>query len=163
MLRGDPHRVAAVADTLPFEPKYTPGVIAWVPEDLPTDEQIGAALDAFEICKRRVRWLESRMWTPPGGQRDSGTRWLAIWSGNCRMFGLFVRLLFAADPWVSAESRLAGSSRPSASDTCLTTESRALMIPGVRCPARSTGRPDRFESNPTLNSLDDTDDHDNPA
>ena len=48
VLRGDPHQVAAVADTLPFEHKYTSGVIAWAPEDKPTDEQIGAVLDAFE-------------------------------------------------------------------------------------------------------------------
>ncbi len=48
VLRGDPHQVAAVADTLPFEHKYTSGVIAWAPEDQPTDEQIGAVLDAFE-------------------------------------------------------------------------------------------------------------------
>ena len=47
VLRGDPHQVAAVADTLPFEHKYTSGVIAWAPEDQPTDEQIGAVLDAF--------------------------------------------------------------------------------------------------------------------
>ena len=48
VLRGDPHQVAAVADTLPFEHKYTSGVIAWAPEDQPTDEQIGSVLDAFE-------------------------------------------------------------------------------------------------------------------
>ena len=48
VLRGDPNEVAAVADTLPFEHRYTSGVIAWAPEDEPTDEQIGAVLDAFE-------------------------------------------------------------------------------------------------------------------
>ena len=48
VLRGDPHRVAAVGDTLPFEHRYTSGVIAWAPEDEPTDQQIGAVLDAFE-------------------------------------------------------------------------------------------------------------------
>jgi len=48
VLRGDPHRVASVADTLGFEHRYTSGVIAWAPEDAPTDEQIGAVLDAFE-------------------------------------------------------------------------------------------------------------------
>ena len=48
VLRGDPHRVASVADTLGFEHRYTSGVIAWAPEDEPTDEQIGAVLDAFE-------------------------------------------------------------------------------------------------------------------
>ena len=48
MLRGDPHQVAAVADTLPFEHRYTSGVIAWAPEDEATDAEIEAVLDAFE-------------------------------------------------------------------------------------------------------------------
>ena len=48
VLRGDPNEVAAMADSLEFEHRYTSGVIAWAPEDQPTDEQIGAVLDAFE-------------------------------------------------------------------------------------------------------------------
>ena len=48
VLRGDPHRVAVVADALAFEHKCTSGVIAWAPDDTPTDTQIGAVLDAFE-------------------------------------------------------------------------------------------------------------------
>ena len=52
VLRGDPHQVAAVADALAFEHKYTSGVIAWAPDDTPTDAQIGAVLDAFE----RTAW-----------------------------------------------------------------------------------------------------------
>ena len=40
------HQVTAVADTLSFDHKYTSGVIAWEPEDQPTDEQLGAAVDA---------------------------------------------------------------------------------------------------------------------
>ena len=48
VLRGDPHGVAAMADTLAFEHKYTSGVIAWAPDDQPTDEQIESVLDAFE-------------------------------------------------------------------------------------------------------------------
>ena len=48
VLRGNPDLVAAVADTLAFEHRYTSGVIAWAPEDRPTDEQIEAVLDAFE-------------------------------------------------------------------------------------------------------------------
>ena len=46
--RGDPDHVAAVADALEFEHKYTSGVIAWAPEDRPTDAQIEAVLDNFE-------------------------------------------------------------------------------------------------------------------
>ena len=48
VLRGDPEQVAAVADALEFEHKYTSGVIAWAPEDRPTDAQIEAVLDKFE-------------------------------------------------------------------------------------------------------------------
>ena len=40
--------VAAIADSLEFEHKYTSGVIAWSPDDGPTDEQIEAVLDEFE-------------------------------------------------------------------------------------------------------------------
>ena len=40
--------VAAVADSLEFEREYTSVVIAWAPEDQPTEEQIGAVLDEFE-------------------------------------------------------------------------------------------------------------------
>ena len=46
--RGDPDTVAAVADALQFKHKYTSGVIAWTPEDRPTDAQIEAVLDKFE-------------------------------------------------------------------------------------------------------------------
>ena len=48
ILRGDPHQVAAVADALPLEHKCTSGVIAWAPDDAPTDAQIGEVMDAFE-------------------------------------------------------------------------------------------------------------------
>ena len=48
VLRGDPRQVAAMADALEFKHKYTSGVIAWAPDDLPTDAQIGAVLDEFE-------------------------------------------------------------------------------------------------------------------
>ena len=52
ILRGDPHQVAVVADALAFEHKYTSGVIAWAPDDTPTDAQIEAVLDEFE----RTAW-----------------------------------------------------------------------------------------------------------
>ena len=48
VLRGDPNEVAALADTLEFEHRYTGGLIAWAPDGQPTDAQIGAVLDAFE-------------------------------------------------------------------------------------------------------------------
>ncbi len=33
ILRGNPLQVAAVADSLQFEHKYTSGVLAWAPDD----------------------------------------------------------------------------------------------------------------------------------
>ena len=48
VLRGNPDMVAAVADSLDFEHRYTSGVIAWAPDDQPTDEQI-------EAVSRRLR------------------------------------------------------------------------------------------------------------
>ena len=48
VLRGDPDMVAAAADSLEFERKYRSVVIAWAPEDRPTEEQIEAVLDEFE-------------------------------------------------------------------------------------------------------------------
>ena len=48
VLRGNPDMVAAVADSLDFEHKYRSLVIAWAPDDRPTDAQIGAVLDEFE-------------------------------------------------------------------------------------------------------------------
>ena len=40
--------VAAVADSLEFERKYRSVVIAWAPDDRPTEGQIEAVLDEFE-------------------------------------------------------------------------------------------------------------------
>ena len=48
VLRGDPNEVADVADSLEFEHKYTSSVIAWAPDDEPTDAEIETFLDAFE-------------------------------------------------------------------------------------------------------------------
>ena len=47
-LAREHERAATVADTLEFEHKYTSGVIAWAPEDRPTEAQIDAVLDKFE-------------------------------------------------------------------------------------------------------------------
>lgn len=48
VLRGDPHQVAAVADSLSFKHKYTSGVISWASEDQPTDAEIKTVLDDYE-------------------------------------------------------------------------------------------------------------------
>ena len=48
VLRGKPAIVADVADTLEFEHKYTAAVIAWAPDDRPTDAQVEVVNDKFE-------------------------------------------------------------------------------------------------------------------
>ena len=48
VLRGNPDMVAAVADSLEFERKYTSAVIAGAPDDRPTGAQIEAVVDEFE-------------------------------------------------------------------------------------------------------------------
>ena len=48
VLRGDPNRVARVADSLTTQHRYTSGVIAWSVEDAPTEDQIAEVLADFE-------------------------------------------------------------------------------------------------------------------
>ena len=48
VLRGDPMLVAAIADGLPFKHRYTSGVMAWSPEDAPTQPEIERVIDEFE-------------------------------------------------------------------------------------------------------------------
>ena len=52
VLRGDPWQVAEVADGLEFEHRYTSGVIAWAPEDDPSEDEIEQTLDEFQ----RTAW-----------------------------------------------------------------------------------------------------------
>jgi MobA/VirD2-like, nuclease domain len=48
VLRGNPTMVADVVDSLEFKNRYTSGVIAWSPNDNPTDKEIEAVLKDFE-------------------------------------------------------------------------------------------------------------------
>ncbi len=48
VMRGDPHQVADVADSLMFKHKYTSGVIAFAPEEKPTEQELNEVLDRFE-------------------------------------------------------------------------------------------------------------------
>ena len=73
VLRGDPDQVAAVADALEFEHKYTSGVIAWAPEDQPSDQAINRVLDEFEqtawagLAPDRYAWAAVRHREADGG------------------------------------------------------------------------------------------------
>jgi hypothetical protein len=48
VLRGDPQLFASLADSLPFQQRYTSAVISWAAEEAPTADEIDAALDDFE-------------------------------------------------------------------------------------------------------------------
>ena len=73
VLRGDPQQVADVADSLEFKHKYTSGVIAWAPEDQPTDKQIERTVDEFEkfawagMAPDRHAWTAVQHRDPGGG------------------------------------------------------------------------------------------------
>ena len=62
-----------VADTLAFEHKYTSGVIAWAPEDQPSDQAIDRVLDEFEqstwagLAPDRYAWAAVQHRTANGG------------------------------------------------------------------------------------------------
>lgn len=72
VLRGDPHQVAAVADSLDFKLRYRSAVISWAPEDKPTPEQVDSVLNdfsgvAFAGMKDRVSWSAVRHDEKNGG------------------------------------------------------------------------------------------------
>jgi hypothetical protein len=48
VLRGDPVLFGALADSLPFQQRYTSAVISWATEEAPTEDEINAVLDDFE-------------------------------------------------------------------------------------------------------------------
>jgi hypothetical protein len=48
LMRGTPDFVTQVADGLEFEHKYRSAIIAWHPDDNPTEEQMNEILDEFE-------------------------------------------------------------------------------------------------------------------
>ena len=48
VLRGNPEVTAMLIDSLKTEHRYTSGVIAWAPEDAPTDAEIQAVMDDWE-------------------------------------------------------------------------------------------------------------------
>lgn len=52
VLRGDPLQFSAVASSLQFYQRYTSGVIAWSPNDQPTDLEIDTVLNDYERLAR---------------------------------------------------------------------------------------------------------------
>ena len=83
VLRGNPDMVAAVADTLAFEHRYTSGVIAWAPEDRPTDEQIEAVLDAFEKTAWAGLERDRYAWTAVLHREHGGGAHVHVLAARC--------------------------------------------------------------------------------
>lgn len=48
VLRGNPYQTGMLADSLEFQHKYRSAVIAWHPQDKPSEEQMQEVLDVFE-------------------------------------------------------------------------------------------------------------------
>ena len=83
VLRGNPEMVAAVADSLDFEHRYTSGVIAWAPDDQPTDEQIEAVLDAFEETAWAGLERDRYAWTAVLHREEDGGAHVHVLAARC--------------------------------------------------------------------------------
>ena len=75
--------MAAVADTLEFEHKYTSDVIAWAPEDRPTDAQIEAVLDKFEKTAWAGLDADRYSWTAVLHRERGGGVHVHIFAARC--------------------------------------------------------------------------------
>ena len=115
--RGDPHAVAAVADALEFEHKYTSGVIAWAPEDRPTDAQIEAVLDKFE----KTAWA---------GLEPDRYAWTAVECSASTTLASWRQLFWQVSGATWRRARASTSRR------------RAGRRPSLRCATASTTRTD---------------------
>ena len=81
--RGDPDTMAAIADSLEFEHKYTSGVIAWAPEDRPTDAQIEAVLDEFEKTAWAGLEPDRYVWSAVEHRERGGGVHVHIFAARC--------------------------------------------------------------------------------
>ena len=73
VLRGDPELMAKVADSLTFSRRYTSGVIAWSPDDQPSDTEIQKVLDDYERLAFAGLDPERYSWTAVLHRDDNGT------------------------------------------------------------------------------------------
>ncbi|MCY3878387.1 MAG: hypothetical protein OXF74_04310, partial [Rhodobacteraceae bacterium] len=121
ILRGDPEEVADIADGLTFRHRYVSGVIAWAPDDRPTDAQIGAVLDDFETLafagmdSGRYCWSAVRHREADGGTHvhiltprvdlHTGKSFNIARPGWQRDYGPFVRMCNLGHGWTDPESR----------------------------------------------------------
>ena len=75
--------VAAVADSLEFEHKYTSVVIAWAPEDRPTDAQIEAVVNEFEKTAWAGLEADRYAWTAVLHRERDGGAHVHVLAARC--------------------------------------------------------------------------------
>ncbi|MCY3943591.1 MAG: relaxase/mobilization nuclease domain-containing protein, partial [Gemmatimonadetes bacterium] len=85
VLRGDPHEVAAVADSLEFEHTHKSGVIAWAPEDSPTREQIERTLEEFEKIAWAGMEADQYAWSAVLHREKEGGAHVHVLAANCEL------------------------------------------------------------------------------
>lgn len=100
ILRGNPHMVAEVADSLEFKRKYTSVVIAWAPEDQPTDAQIGKVIDEFEKTGWAGLEPDRYAWTAVA-HREQG--------GGVHVHILAAQVTSLTEPYAALAATLSGS------------------------------------------------------
>ena len=83
VLRGDPQQVAAVADSLPFVHKYHSAVVAWSPDDRPTDAQTEAVLCEFEKTAWAGLDADRCSWTAVLHREQGGDVHVHILTARC--------------------------------------------------------------------------------
>ena len=85
VLRGDPHEVAAVADSLEFEHRYKSGVIAWAEEDEPTRAQIERTLEEFEKTAWAGMEPDQYAWSAVLHREKGGGAHVHVLAANCEL------------------------------------------------------------------------------
>lgn len=83
ILRGDPNQVAMVADSLNFKHKYTSGIIAWSPEDMPSKTQINALLDDFEKTAWSGLEPDRYSWSAVLHRENNGACHIHVFAARC--------------------------------------------------------------------------------
>ena len=85
VLRGDPHEVAAVADSLEFEHTHKSGVIAWAPEDSPSRAQIERTLEEFEKTAWAGMEPDQYAWSAVLHREQDGGAHVHVLAANCEL------------------------------------------------------------------------------
>jgi len=82
VLKGDPHSVAQVAESLEFKNTHKHAIIAFAPDDKPTDEEINAVLEDFEKVAFAGLDQDRYSWTAVQHDEAEGVH-LHIMIANC--------------------------------------------------------------------------------